>query len=43
MLEETIGAVRCGVRLSPEAAFAEFDLPRLPEEKAADVRPRSNR
>ncbi|GGA99839.1 isomerase [Brucella endophytica] len=30
-LEETIGVVRCGVRLADDGAFAEFDLPRLPE------------
>jgi len=30
MLEETIGAVRCAVRISADAAgFAEFDLPKL--------------
>src|SRR5690606_30855716 len=32
-LEETVGTVRVGVRFKPgEAAFAEFDAPRLPEE-----------
>ena len=32
-LEETIGTVRVGVRLKPgQAAFAEFDAPRLPED-----------
>ncbi|WP_420962780.1 PhzF family phenazine biosynthesis protein [Brucella sp. IR073] len=30
-LEEIIGVVRCGVRLTKDGAFAEFDLPRLPE------------
>lgn len=33
VLEEAIGAVRCGVRLRPDGGFAEFDLPRLPEEQ----------
>lgn len=33
VLEEEIGPVRCGVRLRPgQAAFAEFDVPRLPTE-----------
>lgn len=31
ILEEQVGPVRCGVRLAPDGAFAEFDLPRLPE------------
>jgi trans-2,3-dihydro-3-hydroxyanthranilate isomerase len=36
VLEEGIGIVRVGVRLRPnEAAFAEFDTPRLPEEAGA--------
>lgn len=30
-LEEKVGIIRCGVSLSDERAFAEFDLPRLPE------------
>jgi trans-2,3-dihydro-3-hydroxyanthranilate isomerase len=35
-LEEAIGIVRVGVRRRPgEASFAEFDSPRLPEEKGA--------
>lgn len=35
-LEEQVGVVRCGVILSEDSAFAEFDLPRLPEQ--LDVR-----
>lgn len=35
-LEEKVGIVRCGVILSENSAFAEFDLPRLPEK--LDVR-----
>jgi len=31
VLEEGVGPVRCGVRLSDAAGFAEFDCPRLPE------------
>ena len=31
VLEETIGAVRCGVTVEGAAGFAEFDCPRLPE------------
>jgi trans-2,3-dihydro-3-hydroxyanthranilate isomerase len=30
VLEETIGAVRCGVKLVDGAGFAEFDCPKLP-------------
>ncbi len=30
-LEEKVGVVRCGVILGENGAFAEFDLPRLPE------------
>lgn len=30
-LEEKVGIVRCGVMLGENSAFAEFDLPRLPE------------
>lgn len=30
-LEEKVGIVRCGVILGDNSAFAEFDLPRLPE------------
>ena len=32
VLEEGVGAVRCGVRLKPGMDFAEFDVPRRPEE-----------
>ena len=32
VLEEKVGPVRCGVKLTPNAAsFAEFDIPRLPQ------------
>jgi trans-2,3-dihydro-3-hydroxyanthranilate isomerase len=31
ILEENVGAVRCGVRLSQNSGFAEFDCPKLPE------------
>ncbi|EJN04025.1 PhzF family phenazine biosynthesis protein [Phyllobacterium sp. YR531] len=31
ILEEQVGPVRCGVRLSEKNVFAEFDLPKLPE------------
>ncbi len=31
VLEEGIGPIRCGVRLKDGSGFAEFDLPRLPE------------
>ena len=31
VLEEKVGLVRCGVRLSDQMGFAEFDTPRLPE------------
>jgi trans-2,3-dihydro-3-hydroxyanthranilate isomerase len=31
VLEEAIGPVRCGVRLSDSGGFAEFDCPKLPE------------
>lgn len=37
VLEERVGPVRCGVRLTPEGNFAEFDLPRLPAEVTADI------
>ncbi|SDO97334.1 trans-2,3-dihydro-3-hydroxyanthranilate isomerase [Phyllobacterium sp. YR620] len=30
ILEEQVGPVRCGVRLTASGAFAEFDLPKLP-------------
>ncbi|WP_110748604.1 PhzF family phenazine biosynthesis protein [Phyllobacterium leguminum] len=36
-LEEKIGVVRCGVRSSTEGAFAEFDIPRLPEKLGIEV------
>ncbi|MDR6632944.1 trans-2,3-dihydro-3-hydroxyanthranilate isomerase [Phyllobacterium sp. 1468] len=32
ILEEQVGPVRCGVKLSENGAFAEFDLPKLPQE-----------
>ena len=32
VLEEQVGPVRCGVRAKGEAAYAEFDLPRIPEQ-----------
>lgn len=32
ILEEKVGPVRCGVKLSKAGAFAEFDLPKLPEQ-----------
>lgn len=35
MLEEEIGSVRAGVNLKGRVGYAEFDLPRLPEEKTA--------
>ncbi len=31
VLEETVGPVRCGVKISDSAGFAEFDCPKLPE------------
>jgi trans-2,3-dihydro-3-hydroxyanthranilate isomerase len=31
VLEEKVGSVRCGVRLSDSVGFAEFDCPKLPE------------
>ena len=31
VVEEGIGPIRCGVRLKDGSGFAEFDLPRLPE------------
>ncbi|MCO4316039.1 PhzF family phenazine biosynthesis protein [Phyllobacterium sp. 21LDTY02-6] len=34
ILEEQVGAVRCGVTLGQSGAFAEFDLPRLPQRVA---------
>jgi hypothetical protein len=46
VLEERIGAVRCGVRIVDGAGFAEFDCPKLPARKplplpSASRRPRS--
>ena len=35
VLEEGIGPVRCGVKLKDGSGFAEFDLPRLPENLGA--------
>lgn len=40
VLEEKIGTVRCGVKLSPTSSFAEFDLPRLPERLAVELEKR---
>ncbi|MGH6760065.1 MAG: PhzF family phenazine biosynthesis protein [Phyllobacterium sp.] len=40
VLEEKIGTVRCGVRLSPVSAFAEFDLPRLPDHLGVEIEKR---
>ncbi|WP_163271399.1 PhzF family phenazine biosynthesis protein [Chelativorans alearense] len=37
VLEENVGPVRCAVSTGNGAAFAEFDLPRLPEPVAFDV------
>jgi trans-2,3-dihydro-3-hydroxyanthranilate isomerase len=38
VLEENVGPVRCAVKLYPdEAAFAEFDVPRLPETVAVEL------
>lgn len=34
ILEENVGPVRCGVKLTKDAAFAEFDLPKLPQQVA---------
>jgi trans-2,3-dihydro-3-hydroxyanthranilate isomerase len=41
VLEEGVGAVRCGVRISDGVGFAEFDCPKLPERvgDAAEKRP----
>ena len=42
VLEESIGAVRVGVRMrAGTASFAEFDAPKLPEESAGVTRPAS--
>lgn len=35
VLEEKVGPVRCGVRLSGSGGFAEFDCPKLPERTGA--------
>jgi trans-2,3-dihydro-3-hydroxyanthranilate isomerase len=40
ILEENVGAVRCGVSLGERGGFAEFDCPKLPE-KIAEARPQS--
>jgi trans-2,3-dihydro-3-hydroxyanthranilate isomerase len=32
ILEEQVGPVRCGVKLTADSTFAEFDLPKLPQE-----------
>ena len=37
VLEETVGAVRCAVSQSNGGHFAEFDLPKLPEQLAIDL------
>jgi trans-2,3-dihydro-3-hydroxyanthranilate isomerase len=37
VLEEKIGDVRCAVTLGGAAAFAEFDLPKLPEQLNVDL------
>lgn len=37
VLEEGVGAVRCGVRVNDGTGFAEFDCPRLPERTGAGV------
>src|SRR5690606_32005567 len=34
LLEETVGPVRCAVSFNDSRAFAEFDLPRLPDRKS---------
>ncbi|WP_299935057.1 PhzF family phenazine biosynthesis protein [uncultured Nitratireductor sp.] len=39
MLEETVGPVRCAVSLGAQAAYAEFDLPKLPEPVAGSFEP----
>jgi trans-2,3-dihydro-3-hydroxyanthranilate isomerase len=39
VLEENVGPVRCAVSTSDGAAFAEFDLPRLPEPVAFSAAP----
>ncbi len=37
VLEEAIGAVRCGVKLNGAAGFAEFDIPQLPEKMECEL------
>ncbi len=37
VLEEQVGPVRCGVKMKGGAAYAEFDLPRVPEQIRNDV------
>lgn len=37
VLEEKIGNVRCGVKLSNRSGFAEFDIPKLPEQISAEL------
>ncbi|WP_295806750.1 PhzF family phenazine biosynthesis protein [uncultured Nitratireductor sp.] len=39
MLEERVGAVRCAVSAGKGAAYAEFDLPRLPEMLPVSIEP----
>lgn len=39
VLEEEVGSVRCAVTTGEEDAFAEFDLPRLPEETGFAAEP----
>jgi trans-2,3-dihydro-3-hydroxyanthranilate isomerase len=39
VLEEGVGPVRCGVKLSGDGGFAEFDCPKLPV-KAGEAKPR---
>jgi trans-2,3-dihydro-3-hydroxyanthranilate isomerase len=40
VLEEKVGPVRCGVRLTDGAGFAEFDCPKLPEPLAGEAIPK---
>lgn len=37
VLEEQVGPVRCGVKMKGGAAYAEFDLPRTPEQMRCDI------
>ena len=37
VLEEQVGPVRCGVKMKQHAAYAEFDLPRTPEQVPCDI------